>query len=54
MPHLTSRLYCPSTRLCEQGNYTPELFQTNVGGAMAGGDEKQKRLATSIDKLRAR
>ena len=42
------------TRLCEQGNFTPELFQTAVADAMAGGDEKQKRLDATLDKLRAR
>ena len=42
------------TRLCEQGNYTPELFQTAIADAMATDDEKQKRLDATIDKLRAR
>lgn len=42
------------TRLVERGNYTPELFQTAVADAMTAGDEKQKRLDSAIDKLRAR
>ena len=42
------------TRLCEQGSFTPELFQTAVADPMASGDEKQKRLDATLDKLRAR
>ena len=42
------------SRLCERGNYTPELFSSVVANAMAAGDEKQKRLDATIDKLRAR
>ena len=42
------------TRLCERGNYTPELFQTQVANAMASGEEKQQRLDATLDKLRAR
>lgn len=42
------------SRLCERGNYTPELFQTTVAEAMAGSEEKQQRLDATIDKLRTR
>lgn len=42
------------TRLCERGNFTPELFQTQVANAMASGEEKQQRLDATLDKLRAR
>ncbi len=42
------------SRLCEQANHTPSLFQT-VADTMASFDtEKQKRLDETIDKLRAR
>ena len=42
------------TRLCEQGNFTPPLFQT-VAETMASFDaEKHRRLDAAIDKLRAR
>ena len=42
-------------KLCDRGNYTPELFQTAVADAMAAGDDgKQKRLDETLDKLRAR
>ena len=41
-------------RLCEKGNFTPELFQTVVADAMASGDEKQQRLDATLDKLRSR
>lgn len=42
------------SRLCEQANHTPSLFQT-VAATMASFDtEKQKRLDETIDKLRAR
>jgi DNA polymerase IV len=43
------------SRLCDRGNYTPELFQTAVADCMAAGaEEKQRRLDVAIDKLRAR
>jgi DNA polymerase-4 len=42
------------TRLCEQGNHTPSLFQT-VADTMAALDkEKHQRLDATLDKLRAR
>lgn len=42
------------SRLCEQANHTPSLFQT-VADTMASFDnDKQKRLDETIDKLRAR
>ena len=42
-------------KLCNRGNYTPELFKTAVGGAMAtDDDDKQRRLDATIDKLRSR
>jgi DNA polymerase-4 len=42
------------TRLCEKGNFTPELFQSAIADVMAGNDEKQQRLDATIDRLRAR
>jgi DNA polymerase-4 len=42
------------TRLCEKGNFTPELFQSAVADVMAGNDGKQQRLDATLDKLRAR
>ena len=56
------------TRLCEQGGYTPQLFQddsnantnahanTNAGAAAGTSDdtEKHQRLDAALDKLRAR
>lgn len=46
------------TRLCEKGNFTPELFSSDfssvVANAMDNGEEKQKRLDATLDKLRAR
>jgi DNA polymerase-4 len=46
------------TRLCEKGNFTPELFSSDfssaVANAMASGEEKQQRLDATLDKLRAR
>lgn len=42
------------TRLCEHGNYTPQLFQV-VADTMAAQDkEKHQRLDATLDKLRAR
>lgn len=42
-------------RLCDRGNYTPELFQTQVADAMASGDdERHQRLDATLDKLRSR
>lgn len=38
----------------EHGNFTPELFSSAVADAMATNDEKQQRLDTTLDKLRAR
>lgn len=52
--NVSCQTYCHITRLCEQGNFTPELFQTAVADAMASGDEKQKRLDATLDKLRPR
>lgn len=42
------------TRLCEKGNFTPELFQTAVADVMGEADEKQKSLDATLDRLRAR
>ena len=42
------------TRLCEKGNFTPELFQSAIADVMTGNDEKQQRLDATIDRLRAR
>jgi DNA polymerase-4 len=54
------------TRLCEQGGYTPQLFQddgnantnaqTHAGAATGANDEieKHQRLDAALDKLRAR
>ncbi len=46
------------TRLCEQENFTPELFSSDlssvVADAMDDTEEKQKRLDSTLDKLRAR
>jgi DNA polymerase-4 len=42
------------TRLCEKGNFTPELFQSAIADVMAGNDEKHQRLDATIDKLRVR
>lgn len=40
-------------KLCDRGNYTPELFQTAVADAMAP-DDKQQRLDATLDTIRAR
>lgn len=42
------------TRLCEHGNYTPELFQNGTATAPALDVEKHQRLDATLDKLRAR
>jgi DNA polymerase-4 len=42
------------TRLCEKGNFTPELFQSVIADVMASNDKKQQRLDATIDRLRAR
>jgi DNA polymerase-4 len=46
------------TRLCEKGNFTPELFSSGISSAVADAmdntEEKQKRLDATLDKLRAR
>lgn len=46
------------TRLCEHGNFTPELFSTDISStvadAMGDAGEKQKRLDATLDRLRAR
>ena len=46
------------TRLCEQGNHTPQLFQVGDDAeddVMAGADTaKHQRLDAALDKLRAR
>jgi DNA polymerase IV len=41
-------------KLCDRGNFTPELFQTAVADAMASQDDKHQRLDSTIDKLRSR
>ena len=41
-------------KLCQAGNYTPELFSSVVAEVMATDDDKQKRLDATLDKLRAR
>ncbi len=42
------------TRLCEHGNYTPELFQVATDALPALDTEKHQRLDATLDKLRAR
>jgi DNA polymerase IV len=42
------------SRLCDRGNYTPELFQSAIADVMASHDEKQQRLDATLDKLRTR
>lgn len=42
------------TRLCEKGNFTPELFPSVIADVMVCNDEKQQRLDATLDKLRAR
>lgn len=42
------------TRLCEHGNYTPELFQMATATTPALDVEKHQRLDATLDKLRAR
>jgi DNA polymerase-4 len=42
------------TRLCEQGNHTPELFEIATNTTPAVDVEKHQRLDATLDKLRAR
>ena len=42
------------TRLCEHGNYTPQLFQVVTDTMAAQDHEKHQRLDATLDKLRAR
>lgn len=42
------------TRLCEHGNYTPQLFQVVTDTLASLDKEKHQRLDATLDKLRAR
>jgi DNA polymerase-4 len=42
------------SRLCERGNFTPQLFESVADSAESIDAEKHRRLDTTLDKLRAR